>query len=156
MLIQSSTLKGLQCSWLLTSLFFLAACGESAQQRITPHGDTVYILGSENEASKVVRDWNVICQDPLQCPNSVGQLVMKVGHEISVCTATLIGVDTAITNSHCFDFHNQQISVDEICETGVALVFASNSSLGREVVECKSVVAKSSIKSGAASRYRDP
>ncbi len=146
MLIPSSKLNWLHCSFLFTGLALLTACGESVKSRITPHGDTVYLFESENEASKVAKSWEVICDDVNQCPNTVGQLIMKVGSEISVCTATLIGTETAITNSHCFDFTNQSLSLNDICDSGAAIVFASNSTLGRETVECQSVVVKSDIK----------
>lgn len=140
---------------LVLSVGFLSACAESKGGKPTKNGGYRYQYGSENEALKESQDWEVRCRDKSQCPDSVAQVLMVAGRSVGVCTATLIAPDVAVTNSHCFDMENIA-SPASICAKGAALVFASASPSGREVVECESIIVKSKIATATENDFSNP
>jgi hypothetical protein len=126
----------------ISALLFLVACGDTGKSN-----DRIktYDIDSPN-AVEASADWQVRCLDSRNCPNTVGQLLMVAGGKGGVCTATLIGPNLALTNSHCFDSHPGR-TPESICTGGrTVMIFATNSPSGREVVECESVVRKSELK----------
>ncbi len=142
---------------LVLSVGFLSACADSKSKGGKPNADgvLVYVYGSENEALRESKNWEVKCRDTAQCPDSVAQMVMVAGPKLGVCTATLIAPDVAITNSHCFDIE-PGLAPASICSKGAALIFASASPSGREVVECESVIIKSKIGGEGEKDFSNP
>jgi hypothetical protein len=133
-------------------LLGLTACGDSSSKRGRYN---VAVYDTDLNVSDLSRDWTVRCRNSNQCPNTVAQVLMATGRSAGVCTATLIANDTAITNSHCFDFDTGN-SPDFVCRTGTVLIFASNSPSGREVVECERVIKKSRIGADGTGNFRNP
>lgn len=133
-------------------LLGLTACGDSGSKRGRYN---VPVYDTDLNVTDLSRDWTVQCRNSNQCPNTVAQVLMATGRSAGVCTATLIANDTAITNSHCFDFDTGN-SPDFVCRSGTVLIFASNSPSGREVVECERVIKKSRIGGDGSGNFRNP
>ncbi len=133
-------------------LLGLTACGDSGSKRGRYN---VPVYDTDLNITDLSRDWTVQCRNSNQCPNTVAQVLMATGRSAGVCTATLIANDTAITNSHCFDFDTGN-SPDFVCRTGTVLIFASNSPSGRDVVECERVIKKSRIGADGTGNFRNP
>lgn len=155
--LNSVVVRVLRFTFCLAMLNGLVACGFiERESRRTAYDVEVYPYDSENEATEAAQNWTVSCRDSRKCPDTVAQMVVRVGNEIGVCTATLIANDTVITNSHCFDLTEKAYDAQSLCSKGAAFVFASNSRKGREVAECGSVVVKSKISSSKVSDFRSP
>jgi hypothetical protein len=133
-------------------LLGLSACGGSDSKSGRYN---VPVYDSDLNVTDLSRNWKVQCRNSSQCPNTVAQVLVATGRSAGVCTATLITNDTAITNSHCFDFDTSN-SPDYVCRNGTVLIFASNSPSGREVVECESVIKKSRIGADGTGNFRNP
>lgn len=122
-------------------LTFLTACGSGG-------GSSSRLKTFDTDSPNAVeagRNWQVRCLNPSECPDTVAQMLMVAGGRGGVCTATLIADDMALTNSHCFDLLPNK-SPEQICTGGrTILIFASNSPRGREVVECDSIIRKSTL-----------
>ncbi|MFN9067001.1 MAG: trypsin-like serine protease, partial [Bdellovibrionales bacterium] len=131
--------------------FLFVACGKTNKSN---NRMKTFDIDSPN-AVEASSNWQVQCLDSKNCPNTVGQLLMVSGGKGGACTATLIGPDLALSNSHCFDFLPGR-SADSTCTGGrTVMIFASNSPSGREVVECESVIRKSELRKSEGLRSPD-
>lgn len=126
--------------FLLCVILGFAGCAPSRSKSRIPLYDT-----DATTALEASEYWQVRCRETRGCPNTVAQLLMVSGRSAGVCTATLIGPDLALTNSHCFDFA-PQARLERLCQRGAVLIFPSNSPSGREVVECESILKKTDVR----------
>lgn len=137
----------LKIFFVLISLIYLSSCQPRNNSSSIGDQEVLESFTSTTQMERQLGNWKVECLDPRNYPNSVGQLLITDGRNLTACTATLIGPDTALTNSHCFDRRDPRsldlINPDKICQSGTRIVFASQSPSGREQLRCKKVLTKS-------------
>lgn len=131
-------------------LFVLSACqSQNEKQSIVTDLDVIDAFTSTAQMESKLADWKVNCVDSQNCPDSVGQLLVTEGRVLTACTATLIGPDTALTNSHCFDRLTERtrelINPETLCQSGTRIVFAKQSPSGAEQLRCKKILTKSHL-----------
>lgn len=133
---------------LLFLLIFALGCQENKSKLgVEWNSSEVDQFSSEEELSNQLNRWKVQCLDEKKCPDSVAQLLVTDGKNLSQCTATLIAEDVVLSNSHCFDMRNPRtqrlIDPDHLCRAGSRIVFAENSLSGHAQVKCKKILKKS-------------
>lgn len=81
--------------------------------------------------------------DPAHCPSTVGLIVTRTTAWIGQCTASLIGEQTLITNSHCIPDELKQDGAD--CSKNMAVYFPQTATNPAEKVKCEKVLHISKI-----------
>lgn len=131
-------------------LILLSACQPARELETNINNvDVINAFTTQSQAEKQLSEWKVNCLDSKKCPDSVGQLLVTDGRILGACTATMIGPDTALTNSHCFNMRDSRTGrmadPDLICQSGTRIVFASQSPSGPEQIKCKKILTKSQL-----------
>lgn len=128
----------------------LIACSNGLPKSVPTDDSPYYEFSSTEDALRALRYWNVSCADTANCPSTVGQVVVLIGNNVGVCTATLTANDTIVTNSHCFP--DDAGSPQTVCSRFTSIVFPRSGQHEREVVGCAEVLAKSDIADGKFDR----
>jgi hypothetical protein len=137
----------LSLALVLALLTALSACGKKSES--FPASTSTFAYATSTEALNAVKTWKVSCEDAQNCPDNVGQLLIKDDNNVTVCTASLVDTDTILTNSHCLkSAQGAQTDFQKLCQEGISLRFPDNSKSGAQTAHCASVIIKSSLQEG--------
>jgi len=103
-------------------------------------------VGSFREALQIVESTSLRCASLSECPAFVGMLLAadKPGgfdansNSVGACTATLVGEDLALTNSHCIPSAVKLLP--DLCPERIRIVLPGTDSQPAESVACAGVI----------------
>lgn len=137
----------MNCPQLLIFAFavglFTFGCSKKQENELTP--DPVFRVETDGleKAKQVAITANVECDTLSPCSPSVGMLTMSSEVGAGACTASMIGPDLAITNSHCIPDDLKQSDAD--CSDRIWLTFPKAGQYEKERIECDRVLEASDL-----------
>lgn len=131
-----------------TALLIFAGILISACSKTSSGGaKEVYTFETEEEAIKVFNNSRLTCKDK-KCPEYAGGLttytVVGKTYEVALCTLTLVGHDTVLTNKHCIPVDLQ--SKGASCFHRVKVKFPAIESRAEESLDCEKILNLSDFK----------